>query len=187
MTKFEKIKSLCDNKKYCKLNRQIENDFLGSNCGFIIDYSESFIVFKEVDDFIVRGNLIIPIDSVVELRRNKNDMFVERIYKLEGITETINNENKIELKSWESIFKSIQKIGFNVIVKDEKPNEDSFDIGPIIKVTKTNVSIQYFNACGILEDEPTKIKWNQITLVHFDDIYTNIYSKYIKSQTKNIK
>lgn len=97
MTKLEKIKYLCETKKYCKVKRQIENDVFGSNFGFIIDFSESFIVFKEVDDFIVRGNLIFPIDSIVELRRNKNDLFVEKIYKLEGITETIKNVNKLNL------------------------------------------------------------------------------------------
>ncbi|WP_035654634.1 hypothetical protein [Flavobacterium saliperosum] len=82
-------------------------------------------------------------------------------------------------------FKSIKDLGFNVIVKNENPEEDTFDIGPITKITKSNVYVQYFDATGLLDSESTKISWDQITVVNFDDIYINVLSKYLKEPKKS--
>lgn len=180
----EKIKLHFEDKKYCKVKRKVGDDTYETNDGFIVAYSDTFVVLKEVDDFVVRGNLVFQIASIAEIRRNKSDIFFEKIYKREGITETIKKDCKIDLTSWQTIFKSIKELGFNVIVKNENPDEDTFDIGPITKVTKSSLYIQYFDATGLLDSESTKINWEQITVVNFDDIYINVLSKYLKEQIK---
>jgi hypothetical protein len=180
MTSKEKIELYCNKKRYCKIEREIGQDVFVSHTGFIVDFSSDYLVLQETDDFIIRGFLIFSIESIKELRSNKSDRFFEKIYKKEGLTKKIKKKHKVNLSSWETILKSIKKLGFNVIIKDENPDENTFDIGPIIKVTKKSVHIQYFDAAGILDDEPTKIYWKNISLVSFDDIYVNTISKYIK-------
>ncbi len=84
------------------------------------------------------------------------------------------------MSSWKTVFESISKLGFNVIVRNEYSEDDTFDIGPIIKITSEKVDINYFDAKGNLDTEITEIPWNKITLVEFDDIYINLMSKYLK-------
>ncbi|ESU25066.1 hypothetical protein FSS13T_18640 [Flavobacterium saliperosum S13] len=100
---LEKVKLHFEDKKYCKVKRQVGEESFVTNDGFIVDYSDDFIVLKEVDDFVVRGYLIFQTKTITEIRRNKSDIFFEKIYKLEGITETIENMYKIDLTNWQTI------------------------------------------------------------------------------------
>jgi hypothetical protein len=184
MTTSEKLKDYSENLKYSMISRMIADNELTYKKGFVVDYSDKFILFKEVEDFVVRGFLIFPIEHISKIRRNKNDIFFEKICKLEGITKSINNKPNVNLSSWQTIFKSIHKLGFNVIIRNEEPDDDTFDIGPIIKVTSKKVFINYFDATGKLDLELTEIPFEKITLVDFDDIYTNTISKYLKIKSK---
>lgn len=180
MLLIDKIRVHCNNKRYSKIKRQFAEGTFENKNGYIVDYSNDFIVLQEVDDFVIRGYLIIPIQTIKEIRLNNSDKYFEKIYQKEGITEKIEKKHKIDLTNWETIFKSIKKLDFNVIIQNETPNDNTFDIGPIIKITKKSVYIRYFDATGLLDDDLTKIDWDFITLVNFDDIYINTLSKYLK-------
>jgi hypothetical protein len=185
MLLIDKIAVHCNDKRFSKVKREVAKNTFESNEGFIVDYSNDFIVLQEIDDFVIRGFLIIPIKTIIEIRRNNKDKYFENIYKKEGITEEIKKKHNIDLTNWETIFKSIKKLDFNVIIKNENPEDDTFDIGPIVKITKKSVFIRYFDAMGVLDDDLTNISWDVITLVNFDDIYINILSKYLKIKKVN--
>ncbi|MCA1966775.1 MAG: hypothetical protein LDL23_09005 [Flavobacterium sp.] len=176
---LDKINDFITKRKYCKISRIVNKEELSCKTGYIIDSSNDFILFKEVDDFFVRGFLVFPINQVSKIRRNKKDVFFDKICRLEGIKDSIKKPD-IELKNWESIFNSIQRLGFNVVIINEISDEDTFEIGPILKVTKNKVNIKYFDATGKFEEGLTEIKFSNITHIDFDDIYTNTISKYLK-------
>ena len=178
---LNKINDFTIKRKYCKISRSVNKEELSSKTGNIIGTSNDFILFKEVDDFFVRGFLVFPIHQVSKIRRNKNDVFFDKICRLEGIKDSIKKPN-IELNNWESIFNSIQKLGFNVIIINEISDEDTFDIGPILKVTSNEVTINYFDATGKFDEDLTEIQYSDITHIDFDDIYTNTISKYLKNK-----
>lgn len=96
----------------------------------------------------------------------------------EGLVDKIQNKHKIDLTNWNSVFNSIRKLGFNVIVENENPEDKTFDIGPITKVSDSAVYIRYFDAQGFLNTESTKITWDLITVVKFEARYINTFSKY---------
>ena len=101
---------------------------------------------------------------------------------LEGLVDKILNKHKIDLTNWSSILRSIKKLGFNVIIENEDPDDESFDIGPITKITDSGAYIRYFDAKGFLDTQSTKIKWDLITIVKFDTRYINIFSKYLRER-----
>ena len=182
MNKLSFLKKLNDyssKMKYCLISRKINKEELSYKKGYIIDFSEEFILFKEVEDFIVRGYLVFPISHISKIRRNENDVFFDKICKLEKIKDSI-YKPEIELNNWESIFISIKKLGFNVII-NEVPDKDTFNIGPILNVSNSEVTINYFDATGKFDDELIKIQYSDITHIDFDDIYTNTISKYLKN------
>lgn len=94
----------------------------------------------------------------------------------------VSKKHKIDLTDWATIFRTIKESGFNVIIENENPEDETFDIGPIIRITKTAVHIQYFNAQGFLDSETTKITFDKITIAKFDDHYVNVFSKYLRQR-----
>lgn len=179
---IEKIKFHQGNKKYCKIRRSVGENTFEKSSGYIVDFSENFVLLQETDDFIIRGYLIIPFQSISEVICSVSDKYYDKIMKAEGITAKVGNKYKIELKSWKTIFDSIQKLDFNVIVQNEKPNNEDFNIGPITKITEEAVYIQYFDPKCYIDSESTKIDFSEITIASFDDIYINTLSKYLRKR-----
>lgn len=173
------LKSYLENKKYCKIHRKIGKVSIARKNGYVVDLSDDFVLIQEVDDFKICGYIVIPIKSISEIICNKNEKFFDKIMESEGLKQKIKNKHKINLKNWKTIFKSIKNLDFNVIVENEVPDDETFDIGPIIKINSTKMKIRYFNAQGVINAELTKIPYNKITLVNFDDSYINIFSKYL--------
>jgi hypothetical protein len=178
----DKIKYHHDHKKYCKIRRELAGEPVESCTGYIVDYSAHFVLVQEVSDFEVRGYMAFPVQDILNIRCNNNDKYYDKIMQWEGLKDKIENKHTIDLSSWANILQCIKKAGFNVILQNEAPSDRSFDIGPVTKITKTSVYIRYFNAAGLLNDEPSKIGLNQISIVKFDDRYINIFSKYLRTR-----
>ena len=102
------------------------------------------------------------------------------ILKNEGITDRL-NVPRVDISDWKSVFVSLQNLQKNIIVENEKAeeNDDAFIIGRIIKVTNSAVVMQHFDADGIWEEEYYKIPFSKITSVSFNTRYVEIFSKYI--------
>ena len=180
-----RIKYHHDHRQYCKILRQVGKDAVEKSNGYIVDYSDNFVLLQEAIDFDVDGFVAFPIQTISEILYNNNDKYYDKIMHLEGIVERIEKKHQINLTSWATILKSIKKLSLNVIIENEDPEDKTFDIGQIIKITKTAVYIRYFNARGIFDEDVTKISWNLISLVTFDDRYTNLYSKHLRE--RNLK
>lgn len=181
-TLLQQLQFHLSNKKYCTIKRQTgETDFVTSN-GYILDYSNDFVLMQQVMDFKCLGYIIFPMYTLKEVRFNNNDKYYNKILVWEKEVELVSKKYDIDLMDWTTIFKTIKKTGLNVIIENEDPNDESFDIGPIIRITKTAVFIRYFNARGYLNAEPTKIRYDQITIVQFDNPYINVFSKYLRER-----
>jgi hypothetical protein len=180
MTIRQQIKYHLDNKKLCRAQRKIAKDTFEYSRGYIVDASNDFILMQEVNEFNVLGYFVIPISTINQILFNNNDKYYDKIMQWEKQVGNVSRKHDVDLTDWTSIFKTIKKAGFNVIVENENPEEETFDIGPIIKTTKTAVYILYFDAKGYLEQEPTKISYDEITIAKFDDHYVNVFSKYLR-------
>lgn len=184
---IDKIKFHRDKKKYFKVQRQVGKDVLEKSHGYVVDFSKNFILLNESDDFQLDGYSIFPIRTIAEIQSSNTDRHFDKIMHLEGVTDDVSNKHKIDLTNWTSIFNSIKLLGLNVIIENEDPGDESFDIGPITKVTKTAVYVRSFDSRGYLDKEPTKISFDLMTIVKFDGRYVNTMSKYLRERKSKIK
>jgi len=180
MSILKKIKKHHHDKTYCAIFQEVNGKPIDRIGGYIVDYSDHFLVLQESDDFLLKGYKVVPIETIAKIRHNHIDEYYDNIMRWEKIWDTLNYTHQVDLSSWTSIFSDIRKLGFNVIIEDQHPEEATFDIGPITKVTEQSVEIMYFNAEGVLNRSSTEFKWTDITLVNFDDRYINIFSKYLR-------
>lgn len=136
-----------------------------------------FLAINE-DDFIFDGYRISRFVDVKKVRV-KDDM-CDQIIEKEGLLSTIKIPN-VKVDTWKSSFEGLKALGRNVIVEKETADgtDDEFTIGKIQKVYNDFVYMLHFDADGIWQDDPYKIKYSDITSVTFESRYVTIFSKYI--------
>tara|TARA_B100000508_G_scaffold139601_1_gene138319 strand:- start:766 stop:1341 length:576 start_codon:yes stop_codon:yes gene_type:complete len=170
-----------------KIERELDDGEDLSCFGYILDVSDGLILIQIEDDFLLDGYSIIPFHTVNNIRYNKLDQFHNYILKNEKIEESQYGLSKqIDLLDWQSVFESLKKHYKVISIEDEADEDSNFIIGRIIRVNKKSVSIQYLNALGRFDDNATNVKYEDITIVSFDNRYINIYSKYL-TEPKDVK
>ncbi|WDF78889.1 hypothetical protein PQ469_02560 [Mucilaginibacter sp. KACC 22773] len=167
---------------YVKITRTVAQGVDEASSGYILNFSDNLILLHEAGDFTLQGYSVIPVKQVKKIRHNKFDKCFKQIMIAEGEADKVGISYKIDLSSWQSVFKSIQATRLNAIVEVEDPADIIFSIGPILKITTKKVHIEYFDAEGFISDNPDKIDFEDITKVKFDDRYINVFSKYLRKK-----
>jgi hypothetical protein len=186
MTIKDKIKEHCKSQKFSRITREVTDDCEEISRGYIVDYSKDFVVLQETDDFKVLGFNIFPTGHISRIRRNNHDKYYDKIMGWENEKDKIALKTKVDLTSWKTVFKTFQKKKKNVIVECEDPDIGSFTIGAVKRVTDKSVYILYFDAAGFLDDKPTRLDYDNISKIMFDDRYVDIFSKYTRERKKRI-
>jgi len=169
-----------DKKEFVKICRTV-TDGEANISGFILQMTKDFLLIQIEEEFYLNGYGIIRKDHFDSLRCNKFDRALKRILKAEGILESgFGIEKKINLRNWDTIFKDLKKFDQHVIVECEDLEESLFVIGPIKRVNKDSVSIQYYDPTGLLDKKVTTVKYKDVTLVKFDNRYVNVFRKYLR-------
>lgn len=139
---------------------------------------ERLFLGAEEDDFILDGYSIRRFKDVEKVEI-KDDKCLEIDYA-EGLLENLVIPS-VDITDWKTSLMSLQKIGKNIIIEKESPNQDEveFAIGRVIKVLKNKVVFKAFDADGIWEDELWEISFPQITSITFGSRYVEVFSKYL--------
>lgn len=177
------IESHVKNKNYVQVSRGFKSETFDFIKGYIVAYSDDFIIIANIYEFTFSGFNCIPIGTITNIRRNKNDKYYGMIFETESpkkFKKITKKQNSIDISSLESIFTNLEDNEECVIVECERKKHSYFSIGHILKISSKSVMIEYFNAQGIIE-EPIKEKLKQITKITYKDTYSNTFEKYIRS------
>jgi hypothetical protein len=149
--------------------------------GFIVKYSDEFLMIEEAGDFSLDGIKIIPYETVRSIRHNKFDKAKKIIYNEENLIKLSHKIiDKTSLQDFKSLFKSIKKQDLHCIVESRKNKKDIFSIGEILEITDESVTIKNYDATGKTYKKPDEIAFKNIELVNFNDNYSKTFRKYLK-------
>ncbi|WP_276483476.1 hypothetical protein [Paraflavitalea pollutisoli] len=166
-----------DRKDFVTLERSWGDNLTG----FILGISKDFLLLQIDRDFASDGYAVIPKHGFESLRCNRFDRMSKKIYKGEGgLGASWGLQQPVSLDSWPDLFRSLRALDYHVIVELEDQEEPDFVIGPIKKVLKTLVGVQYYNPEGKLDARTTSIPYSEITIVRFGDRYSTVFRKYLK-------
>ena len=145
---------------------------------FPLATNDNLVLCANEEEFILNGYSIRRFKDIEKVQYEVGKIF--SMIKSEGIIEQVITP-KVDMTDWQTIFASLKEQNKNIIVENEKAEEDeySFVIGRIIKATKTKVVMKHFDAEGIWEEELYEIPYNKITSVSFDTRYVNVFSRYL--------
>ncbi|MEE1945474.1 hypothetical protein VRU48_10165 [Pedobacter sp. KR3-3] len=183
MTIFEKLALYKKEKTCCRIKRLVEKSTHKFTYCYILDYSDDFVLVKEIAEIHPDGFRIIPIIDIVKIRNNKYDKYMDYMLESEGLKEGIKITFKIDLSNWQSIFTSLKENDLNCIIENESDKNFFFSIGPVIEVKKKSLWHIDFDPEGYLDNEPSKIKFKNITSITFDNNYINVFSKYLRNKS----
>ncbi len=174
------LQKYVDNKAFVKLYRTVcGNEETLS--GFILAVSNLFLLLRPADDFMLDGFAIIRTDDYDSIRHSSYERTQRKIYKAEGLlSENFAFEKPIPLTGWADIFRTLKRYDIHVIIESIDGNSIDFRIGPIKRVTEKSVTIHNYDPDGKLEEKPTNIRYDAISIVQFGDRYSTVFRKYLK-------
>ncbi|MCT2407651.1 hypothetical protein NZD88_08890 [Chryseobacterium antibioticum] len=149
--------------------------------GFLVKFSDDFVMIEETNDFALTGTKIVPYDRVRSIRNNGYDDVSKAIYLNENLI-CFNQKiiDKTHLENSESLFKSIKKQGYHCIIESQKNKKNLFSIGEILEVNAKSVMINNYDPAGRINKKPRKISFKDIDLINFNDNYSKVFRKYLK-------
>lgn len=171
-----------DNSDHVRLNRRFNNEESHLS-GFILEMSEQFILIQIHEEFLLDGYAIVRKDQVHSYRCNLTDRTQKKILQNEGVLDTqLGISTKIDLSTWQTIFRSLRNADFHVIIECEALQDPDFIIGPVKRIDKHGVKINFYDSAGRLLKFLTYVPYDQITVVKFDNRYTTVFKKYLKQK-----
>lgn len=137
--------------------------------GFIIDYSEDWILLKlNSGDYIIDGYTIVKNKNIKAYTRTEKEEFTEKVIKLKGLK--LSSEKKIPLENLSTILKYLtDNYGiFNIATK----RENACYLGKLATINDEELIITFLDTRGNWSDD---ISFNpkKIRVIEFDTDYIN--------------
>ena len=140
--------------------------------------SRQLLLVQYLLDFHVDGFKVIRLSDLTDIRRNEIEIFHDEIMEKEGLLDTLYVPD-VAIDDWKDFFASIMKMDKMVAVSLERKEKGrSFFLGKVKKVKEKSIQLLYMDVYGDYEEKTTKICYKDITLVDFDDRYSEMYDKY---------
>ncbi len=147
--------------------------------GFILDYTDDFLLIAREYEFFMDGWMVLKRQAISELRSSEVNAYCKTILKQEGLLEDIAPGFAIDLSDFQQLFQSLKRQRDFVIVECESLDESIFLIGPIDRITQSQVAIRHFDGCGNWRDDACTIDYSDITAIQFGGNYIRLHQKYI--------
>lgn len=180
----KRIKKYIDSKSYVKVYLADYEGFeLTSFGGIIVEQNEKFILMSDLNDFNFDGVVIVRKSDISNVKRSINESFFDTIIEKEGIKQAIIQRTanlNFKLGDFTEMFISLKELGIAIIIEQLYANVSKFQVGPVSKVDKKKVFLDYFNANGEFDFKPVTSKFKDITFVRIDSPYANLFFKHVK-------
>ena len=148
--------------------------------GFVLGLSENLVLLQYVYDFHLDGLMLLRTADITEVRHTKTAQLQKKLLKQEGLLERVPLEITLDLSDWKSAISQLSAEHGLMIIECEAQDEPDFFIGRVTKTTKLGVQGHYFSGAANWEDEPSKLKFKDITCCQVATNYINFYKRYFE-------
>lgn len=174
------LQKALDKKRFTRIKRSISPNVDIINRGFVLGLSKEFVLLQLTENFDLLEFIIVLTKSVKSIRYNDNDAYYDYIMEMEGKKQNLSVPFNLNLGSFKEIVCTLMKEEKYIIVECEAKRR-TFYIGEILKVKNRSLELLHFDAQGILDNNPTKIRFKDITKMTFRDRYIDTFRKYLRS------
>jgi len=153
--------------------------------GFILGMSRNFLFLQLDNEFTLDGYAVIKLDDFDSIRHSSYERTKRKIFNAEGfLTNGYGFEKHLPLTSWTDILKTLKNYDIHVIIENINNGSLDFWIGQITKVAEKSISIHNYDPDGTLDEKPTVIKLDTISIIKFGDRYSTTFRRYLRKRNK---
>ena len=146
---------------------------------YVLGHSELLICFAREDDFLLDGFVIRELSDLRFIQRDEG--LGDLICRECGLPDQL-QFLPIDLSSWETVFRSLQRLGRMIIVENDLPDKGFFRMGYVTDVTQAYIAFRSVDADGVWT-EHVMIAYDTITSVTFGDRYSSTWQKYLSAHS----
>lgn len=151
--------------------------FMDYDEGYYLNYfpvkvNEKFFLGAIEDDFQLDGFRLCPVNRIKKVEPRDSKCLDINIS--EGVVDKLYTPN-VSISGWKQIFRSLKGMSRYVMVDTDQ----SMYVGAVDTIKKHSVILRCFDADGIWQEEPVKIRFKDIQSVTFGSRYVDIFSKYV--------
>ncbi|MDO6432559.1 hypothetical protein Q4E93_18280 [Flavitalea sp. BT771] len=178
------LKKHINNKSFVKIFRTVCNEEEDLS-GFILGMSNNFLFLQLDNEFTLDGYAVIRLDDFNSIRHSSYERTQRKIFYAEGLLANgYGFEKHLPLTCWADILKTLKNYDIHVVIENVNNGSLDFWIGPITRVAEKSMSIHNYDPDGNLDEKPTVIKLDTISIVKFGDRYSTTFRKYLRKRRK---
>lgn len=170
-------------KKYIENLSQVKLKYFNEsiNCQ-ILKESDDLILVRDIKDWHYDAYMIFPKKYIKKIIYGKIEKCREKILPPIKREDFLNGIEKINLTSIKDALYSLKELIKCVCIENAQENNYIFVLGKIKKLKTKKLVLQEINLCGYYEPKVTKIKYNNITSIFFDDEYSKKLIEFAEKQ-----
>jgi hypothetical protein len=149
----------------------------GEFTGFVIKLSNQFFMLHVIEDWHADGVQIFPIGRISSVNICDNNVEREKILQWRNLEDALSYYD-INIESFFTIFFSLQRKNSLVLIEDF----ESTEVGRILNFTDQSLTLKGIDGAGRWLDEEIVRPYSDIWYVIYNDEYSRVLDKYLKSR-----
>ncbi len=155
--------------------------------GFILDYSDRYLLLHYIHKFFVDGLLLIDRKYICDIVCDHAHKFQRQLLESEGVLSGIQFDEVHAISSLPEFLDSLPPEEL-VILEEEAIEEPTWNIGAFVDTTPENtVRIHGFSGAGVWDECLTVIDVRTVTCCKIRTNYIGLYSRYFSTQAKRVR
>lgn len=150
--------------------------------GFLLDFSDSLLLFQQVSDFRLEGYLVLRREDITELKSRSTERFQRELMEVEAVLDQVDFDFRVPIQSYAAFLASRGPKEI-IVVEDERPDTWDFVIGTVAKVEEETVHLDHFTAIGRWSKQPLPLPLERITCCQIATNYIQFYERYFGRMT----
>jgi hypothetical protein len=155
--------------------------------GFILDFSEKFMLIHYEYEFFLDGFRILRNSDITNAKVGSTNSFHRKLMKADNQLKELQIPFKINL---ENIKNTIQAISANrslFVIEIEKEDTEQFLFGNVDKIVRNKVHFKHMDGTGTWLKDTIVIDSDEITMIQFDSNYLKKYEKHVMEKERKAK
>ena len=148
--------------------------------GFVLGTSNNLVLLQYVYDFNLDGLMVLRTTDISELTRSSTDEFQERLLVEEGLISRVPFDYHVDVSSWRSAIAGLSEKYKFMILESELLKKPDFAIGRVLEIGSKAVRLKYFTGAANWLEEPTTLRYDDITSCQVNTNYLNVYERYFE-------
>lgn len=158
-----------------------EGDSITNYTGFILEQNDELVLLADTYDFKPNGLVVCRKKDINEILYSDQQKFMEKVMLKEGrIDEVIARRQlyKFELGTLKELLDYILENDLAFTAECKYGSRDDFYLGTLESVKNKKFVMNYINADGRYDFKTIPVRFEDVTMLTFDNEYANFIRKY---------